>query len=147
MVRATLAAASAAKRMGATARTQRWLASNRQAVFNFIAGTALFVVSARGIISRGQLKDAEKDIEAARHHLSLLESVLTGSPSEWRDGCEEKLGLDAEGKKRLLDEMDRAVALASALAAKDAVNIEALGGRVPDDLTARGAAAGASTEL
>jgi hypothetical protein len=116
----------------------RWLQSNRQAVFNLVAGTGLFVVSVRGVILRGQLRDAEQDKHDANAHRARLEALLVGSDSEWRQQCASALGLATDEAKATLDsEMNRAVSLAKALGAKDAVTIESLGGTVPDQALER----------
>jgi len=132
MVRVTRAAMLAAKAVSAPSRAGRWYQANRQAVFNLVAGAGLFVVSVRGVVMRGQLKDAEKDLEASNAHLDTLQAVLTAPDSKWRSETAEALGLDAAGSKRLVDELDRAVAMANAVSAKDAVDIESLGGAVQD---------------
>jgi len=111
-------------------RLARWYKANQQAVFNLLAGTGLFVISVRGIMTRGELRDAQSEVEALKTEISSLQAVLTGPESEWRRACTVKLGLSSE--RDLLDELDRAVALSSARVRKDAVDIEAHGGTVHD---------------
>jgi hypothetical protein len=124
-------------------RLVRWYKANQQAVFNLLAGTGLFVVSVRGIMTRGELKDSKKEVEVLEQELSTLRDVLTGTDSEWRRQCASALGLSSD--RVLRDELDRAVALSRARVSKDAVDIESHGGTVADESAPVPAAAGAST--